>query len=284
MDGTTLNSEYILTQYTIDTIRRAASAGVRVIIATGRPASALQRYIDELALPQRMPVVCFNGACAMYMATSAALAAPASGEKKAGHELLYADPLDATAAHSVLAMCERFGWCASYVQPLRTVASPRSEEHERLLRNFEAKEGITQLRAVPDSTVALIAAGHLPLKIVSLASDPLASAARARDALPAGLVNVVAAEMHVEFLAPSVTKGSMLVRLCREALDIPLEDVIAFGDNHNDKEMFAFVGESVAMRNAHEEVKAVASRVCAWSNDEDGVARELEVLLGAAAL
>ena len=42
--------------------------------------------------------------------------------------------------------------------------------------------------------------------------------------------------------------------------------------------MLREVDEGVAMANAKASVKALATRVSQWSNDEDGVARELEAL------
>ena len=39
------------------------------------------------------------------------------------------------------------------------------------------------------------------------------------------------------------------------------------------------VGEGVAMANAKPVVKEAATRVCEWTNDEEGVARELKRLL-----
>ena len=50
-------------------------------------------------------------------------------------------------------------------------------------------------------------------------------------------------------------------------------------DNNNDVEMLAAVGEGVAMGNALERVKAKADRVSAWTNEQDGVARELEAMV-----
>lgn len=266
MDGTTLNSHHKLTQRTLDAIRRADAAGVKVVIATGRPVAALQPYIDILALPQPVPAVCFNGACAMLL-----------GSNGAQQRLMFSEALSAGTVAQVLALCERLGLCPSYCHPLGAAAAPKSEVQERLLRSFEILEGVTQER-VPNFD-ALIAAGTLPLKVVAMSKDPEASAAAAREALPQELVQIIAAEQHIEFLSPGVTKGHSLVKLCRETLDIAPEDVIAFGDNHNDKETLQLVGEGVAMLNAKDSVKAVAKRVCAWTNDEDGVARELVALL-----
>jgi hydroxymethylpyrimidine pyrophosphatase-like HAD family hydrolase len=51
-------------------------------------------------------------------------------------------------------------------------------------------------------------------------------------------------------------------------------EVIAIGDNYNDKEMIEFAGVGVAMGNAPEEIKRVADFVTD-TNNEDGVAKAL---------
>ncbi|CAE7559928.1 ywpJ [Symbiodinium natans] len=122
-------------------------------------------------------------------------------------------------------------------------------------------------------------AAETPLKVVALAENPAAQAAKARAMLPPGAAHVVAAEVHVEFLSADVSKGDTLRRLCTEHLGISMDEVIAFGDNFNDIEMLQLAGQGVAMQNAREELKEVASRVSEWTNDDDGVARELEQLL-----
>ena len=52
------------------------------------------------------------------------------------------------------------------------------------------------------------------------------------------------------------------------------QEVIAIGDNYNDKEMIEFAGVGVAMGNAPEEIKLVADFVTDTNND-DGVAGKL---------
>ena len=71
----------------------------------------------------------------------------------------------------------------------------------------------------------------------------------------------------VEILDPSVHKGHGLRRLC-ESVDVPLEEVIAFGDGDNDLEFIRMAGWGVAMKNGREEVKDASDEVCRWSNDE----------------
>ena len=65
------------------------------------------------------------------------------------------------------------------------------------------------------------------------------------------------------------------LRACCAALDIGLEQVMAFGDDINDIEMLAACGMGVAVANAVPAVRAVAWRLLPLSNEEDGVARYL---------
>ncbi len=61
-----------------------------------------------------------------------------------------------------------------------------------------------------------------------------------------------------------------------EYLGRPAGDMTVFGDNLNDLGMFKKAGVSIAVRNAHDTLKAQADIVLKHSNDEDGVAKYLE--------
>ena len=71
-----------------------------------------------------------------------------------------------------------------------------------------------------------------------------------------------------------VSKGSAAAALCAR-LEIPHEATAAFGDADNDLEMLELAGTAVAMENATNRVKEVAT-VIAPPNTEDGVAAILE--------
>ncbi len=73
---------------------------------------------------------------------------------------------------------------------------------------------------------------------------------------------------------PTCSKGSGVATLAKY-LDIPLEQVMAIGDNNNDIAMLRVAGWGVAMGQASEVVKAAAQAVtaCNW---EDGVALAIE--------
>ena len=55
-------------------------------------------------------------------------------------------------------------------------------------------------------------------------------------------------------------------------LNIDYNDITVFGDSINDIGMFKLAGNSIAVANALDEVKSVASNILKETNDEDGVA------------
>jgi Cof subfamily protein (haloacid dehalogenase superfamily) len=118
------------------------------------------------------------------------------------------------------------------------------------------------------------------LRSSRLAEDELLALAR-------GVVDPAVAELthaglgFIEVLPPGVTKATGLaVALAHHGVD--LGDVLVFGDMPNDLPMIEAVsaagGRSVAMANAHPEVRAAASDRTSGS-DADGVARYLEAVL-----
>jgi hypothetical protein len=80
----------------------------------------------------------------------------------------------------------------------------------------------------------------------------------------------------VELVPKGHTKATGMQRMC-EALGIPREDTIAFGDSVNDLDMLRYAGTGVAMGNGCEEAKAAADLVTA-DLDADGIYIGLEQL------
>ena len=78
----------------------------------------------------------------------------------------------------------------------------------------------------------------------------------------------------LEISDASAGKGAALRRLAQH-LDIPREQIAAFGNEENDLDMIAFAGVGVAVANSPAHVRDCANFVTG-SNDEDGVADFLE--------
>lgn len=81
-------------------------------------------------------------------------------------------------------------------------------------------------------------------------------------------------EHYYEFVCLHGDKGTAIQKLI-QYLTINKDEVIAFGDGLNDLSLFENVGCSVAMGNAHQELKAHATYVCEDIMDE-GIYKELK--------
>lgn len=71
----------------------------------------------------------------------------------------------------------------------------------------------------------------------------------------------MAGEEWVDFMDASVDKGNAL-RVVQEYLGVTAAETMAFGDNDNDIGMLTAAGESYAVANARDSVKAHARHVC----------------------
>ena len=87
----------------------------------------------------------------------------------------------------------------------------------------------------------------------------------------------MAGEDWVDFMDASVDKGKAL-KVIQEYLGVTPAETMAFGDNDNDIGLLTAAGESYAVQNARDSVKAKAKHICP-SYHEKGVYQVLKELL-----
>ena len=78
----------------------------------------------------------------------------------------------------------------------------------------------------------------------------------------------------LEFSPKGVNKAYALKYLLK-TMNMDSDDLIAFGDEHNDTEMLSFAGTGYAMKNASDVLLPFADKQTDFTNEEDGVAKEL---------
>lgn len=254
LDGTLLSDQRdTVTHRTRTALRRAASAGARHIVVTGRPAPQVRPLLA--ALGYRGLAVCAQGA-QVYDADAGRLlhsvrmdrelAETALGKVEAELGQVFAG-VNQDGSDGLMLMEPGF------VTPPPTLPSVRVRERGALW-------------ARPISKVLLMHPGST--------EDHLAAVARA---VLGDLVNVVmAGPGAVELQPPGLSKAYGLQRAA-DRLGLCGAETIAFGDMPNDIPMFDWAGHGVAMANAHPELRAVADEVT-LSNEADGVAVVLERL------
>lgn len=80
--------------------------------------------------------------------------------------------------------------------------------------------------------------------------------------------------IYLEIIPKKSGKGNALLELSRLS-GIPVERIIAAGDEENDISMIEAAGHGIAMKNATDNVKAAADIVTEDDNDHDGLAKYL---------
>jgi HAD-superfamily hydrolase, subfamily IIB len=77
--------------------------------------------------------------------------------------------------------------------------------------------------------------------------------------------------IFLEVIAPGVHKGAAISSLCK-LLNIPVTQTVAAGDGGNDIQMLQTAALGIAVKNARDDLKAVADIVLDATNDEDAIA------------
>ncbi|MDU8996092.1 MULTISPECIES: HAD family hydrolase [Streptomyces] len=255
LDGTLLRSDETVSERTREALAAVTAAGAAHIVVTGRAVPWTRHILDDLGYEGL--AVCGQGA-QVYDA----------GE----HRLLTSVTLDRQLAGLALAKIE------AEVGPLLLAASRDGLDGEVLVGpGYRRQDGSLPVIPIREATDLWSA----PLNKVyvqhpTLSDDELAAVAAK---VAGGLVGVTMAGAGIVEILPLGLSKATGLSLAARRLGVKAADTIAFGDMPNDIPMFAWAAHSVAMANAHDELKAVADEVTS-SNEEDGIAVVLERLLG----
>ena len=250
VDGTLMRTDNTLSPRNAAAVAAAHDAGWRVVLATGKPPWAVTAVARRLGLEG--PHVVANG----------------SALWRPGQPLELLGRIGAPDVDAALAFGAASGIPRATSGP-RGVFCEAAWAPEAVARAL-AEVGEEAPSLVPDA----VAAEPDPWKVILILRDGTPHAP------PPALETARWVRTHrnvLESLPAMASKGAALREVGRR-LDVPRRWVAAFGDGENDIEMLRWAGHGVAMAGAAPEVRAAADVVTA-SNDEDGVAVELERLL-----
>jgi Cof subfamily protein (haloacid dehalogenase superfamily) len=231
------------------------TAGVRVIVVTGRMFQSVRRYLLAAGLDD--PVVCYQGAV---------VAEPDSGR------FLRHIPIPLELAREAIDAVQAEGYPLNcYVDDELYVAEVTVEA--RRYAEFQHLEihTVGDLRSWLDRPPTKLVVVGEPVRL-----DGLKAKMRAR--FDGRLYISKSLPYFLEFAESSVTKGAGLTFLAG-GLGFDAERTIAFGDGENDLELFDWARYGVAVENAHEALLERADLVCPRA-EEEGVAQVLEAFLG----
>jgi len=252
LDGTLLHSDGSVSERSRAVLTSATAAGFLVVFTTGRPPRWMPPVAE--ATGHTGVAVCANGALLYDMETE---------------EVVRENPLDpAVGAEVARALRERI---PDLVFAVERGTGFGLEPQYRARAPLPSGAEVAAIEDLLTAPVAKLLARH-----PTLDSDTLLAQARE-------IVGDLATFTHsspnglLEISGPGVSKALALEQLATEG-GIASDETIGFGDMPNDLPMLAWVGHSVAVANAHDDVLAAVDEVTA-SNDDDGVAVVIERLL-----
>ncbi|WP_027631667.1 sugar-phosphatase [Clostridium hydrogeniformans] len=254
MDGTTLNSEHLISDRTKHAIKKARENGVKVVLATGRPMAGIKKYLSELDMMEEGDfAITYNGAL-VQNTYSKEVVSKTCLKKNHLMELykiskhlninIHAFTKDGCITPKMSKYTELEG--AINEIPVEVVKYEELDEDTDILKIMMIDEPEKLDKAI----------NELPEELYSKYTI------------------VQSAPYFLEFLDNRVNKGEGVKNLA-QSLNISKEQVICIGDAGNDLHMIEYAGLGVAMGNAFDELKSCADYITK-TNDEDGVAHVIE--------
>lgn len=265
VDGTLTNSKKVVTPKTKEALLKAEEKGAILILASGRPTSGLMDLARELKMDQYQGLlVAYNGSKVIDCKTN---------------ETLFNQALSVEEGKAVLEHMKKFervrpmidkgeymyvnnvydNWITWKGEPFHVI-------------QYESRGGKFKLCEVDD----LAAFVDFPLNKILTTSDPEYLQAHYQEMMEPfkdTLSCMFTGDFYFEFTAQGIDKAKALDTVL-SPMGYRREEMIAFGDGHNDASMVNYAGIGVAMANAVDDLKGIADEVT-LSHDEDGIAASL---------
>ena len=264
IDGTLTNSKKEITPETLTALKNAQDRGIRLVLASGRPAKGLSNYGDLLNMWMHHGLfVCYNGARVIDC------------ESK---EVLVDVTIKPELVTAVLEHMKKFD-----VIPIVTYGEYMVVEdvYHCMVKNGDQEFNVVQYeyrmnnyRLMECEDLAKFT--NFPVNKILTAGDSdylKAHWQEMREPFKDTLSCMFTSNFYYEYTSLGIDKGTALSKAMAK-LGIKPEECIAFGDAENDIPMLQYAGIGVAMGNATDAVKAIADEVT-LSNEEDGIAHSL---------
>lgn len=263
IDGTLLDSRGRVPQANLDAVHRAAARGVRIVIATGRSFHFASQALGDL--PDDITLLVYNGA----------IARSRSGETLLRRLLPQAVAREVLAAtiewrHETACVFDRPS-AGQLVYDRMDWSGPNRAGFRR--RNAAIIQAVDRLEdAVSEDPVQVTFNGGMQtMRAISahLAAHPVAPQ------LEVTMTEYPQRDFSlVDVCGAGISKGSGLAALAQH-YGVPQAEVMAVGDNHNDRDMLEWAGVGVVMGNAEPELKTSGVHLTG-TNDEAGLAQAID--------
>lgn len=279
LDGTMLNQYGVVTEKTKQAIREAQENGIEVIIASGRPIDSIKTIAKEIKSEKYF--ISGNGAIIYDIAND---------------EIIYENTLKKQKVLEIIKICEENSIYYNIYTENEIIAkslqcnvlyyhkeNANKEESEKTHINIvenvydyvsSKNEKIIKI-TICENSQAIFNSIIRKLKEID-EIEILEVSHMSRKMIKQGTEEIPIEYFYTEISAKNVDKWNA-IEFLKEKMDIKTEEIIAIGDNFNDKKMIKYAGLGIAMGQSNPEIKQIANRVTA-SNIEDGVAQALQLI------
>lgn len=277
MDGTLLNDKMVISKRNAAAVKKAQENGVHFIVSTGRAYDEVKPLITEAGF--NCPMITLNGAFVLdedgKLISSSPI--PDSIAKKIMVNLkkegLYFEVITdkGVCSDNKAKRIENFAELLASISPdtpyklAVTLASARME-----LMNINYVDNYMDLVDDPKTVIGKIV-------VFSPEGQKVLGPIREELSKDRNLVVTSSGSRNIEINHVNAQKGVAL-QAYADSLNIPMDNVMAIGDNNNDVSMLEKAGISYAMGNGSDEVKMLAKHVTT-SNTDDGAGRAIEEVL-----
>lgn len=280
LDGTLLNKNGIVTLKTKETLKKIINKGTDIILASGRPIGSIKNIAKEIESNNYF--IAGNGAVIYDI-------------KK--DEIIYENILKKSKALDIIKICEENSIYYNIYTEKEIIAKSLNYNtlyyHKENLNKEE--ENKTHINIVQDIYDYILKRKEKILKIMICDGNQtifnsimrklkevqdievLEISHMSRKIIKQGTEEVPIEYFYTEISAKNVDKWNAL-KVLAEKIGISKEEIIAIGDNINDKKMIQNSGFGVVMAGSTPEITSIADYVTS-SNSEDGVAQALENII-----
>lgn len=256
VDGTLLDSNRQVSQRTRTTLIKVQQLGIRIALATGRPAHGVMQLAKDLGLDKHGGyIIAHNGALVMS----------ADGE-----EVLFERNIDPQAIPYIERLATRAGMTLACYEADEVISTDITDAH---VVDEAEMNGMRLRQAKPISEA--VSQPPRELMLVSDDDEALSGVAEFIQRHLSGVADTIRSNpYYLEIVGYQVGKGYAVSALVQK-LGISLADTMAVGDGTADVAMLQQAGLGVAMGNATEGVRSCVDAIT-LTNDQDGAAVAIE--------
>ncbi|MCM4173724.1 HAD family phosphatase [Arenibacter sp. TNZ] len=253
LDGTLLTFKDNVSDFTIAEIKRIKKH-LRIILVSARMPQSMT-YIQKNLGIENEPIICYNGALVLH-----------------GSKVLFSTFIDTKKIASIYDMANDVGIRLGLYSKEEWYVEIDSERVQKEIKYTKTLPTFRDTKkTIQDWTDRKMGAHKIMLMGNKENTDGLFPLLQKKFSETLNLYR--SNDTLIEIAPKSVSKLTAIKLLLQE--HECLNNVIAFGDNYNDMEMLQNVGRGIAVANAREEVKRIASDLT-LKNSEDGVAHYIK--------